>query len=63
MNILSPCVRKCCLNEYDICLGCRRSLEEIKQWSEATDERKLEILRNAQLRCSTLNRQSDATYF
>ncbi|MEO1926243.1 MAG: DUF1289 domain-containing protein, partial [Gammaproteobacteria bacterium] len=24
-NIQSPCVRNCCLNEDDICLGCRRS--------------------------------------
>ena len=32
--IESPCVRNCCLNEEDICLGCYRSLEEILQWSK-----------------------------
>ncbi|MDN3685302.1 DUF1289 domain-containing protein [Vibrio sinaloensis] len=25
----NPCVRNCCLNERDICLGCGRTLQEI----------------------------------
>jgi len=50
MAIVSPCVRKCCLNEDDICLGCYRSLEEIKRWGDSTDERKLEILQLAKTR-------------
>ncbi|MBT2912746.1 DUF1289 domain-containing protein, partial [Vibrio anguillarum] len=24
----SPCIRQCCLDEMDICLGCFRSLNE-----------------------------------
>lgn len=32
----SPCVRNCCLNDDDICLGCGRSLQEITRWSTAT---------------------------
>jgi len=50
MAIVSPCIRKCCLNEDDICLGCYRSLEEIKRWSVSVDVRKLEILRLAKAR-------------
>ena len=30
-----PCIRNCCLNDKDVCLGCFRSLEEIKEWGEA----------------------------
>lgn len=30
----APCVRNCCLDEEDICLGCGRSLEQILNWSE-----------------------------
>ncbi|MDI3323161.1 DUF1289 domain-containing protein [Pontibacterium granulatum] len=30
----APCVRNCCLDEHDICLGCGRSLEQILNWSE-----------------------------
>lgn len=45
MNKLgSPCIGKCCLNEKDICLGCFRSLEEIKEWGQASESRKQEIL-------------------
>jgi predicted Fe-S protein YdhL (DUF1289 family) len=43
-NIESPCVGKCCLDEKDICLGCSRSLEEIKEWGGASNQRKEQIL-------------------
>lgn len=44
MPISSPCVRNCCLDEKDICLGCGRSMDEILQWSNADDKEKLKIL-------------------
>lgn len=28
----SPCVRSCCLDDNDICLGCGRRLDEILGW-------------------------------
>jgi len=35
-------VRNCCLDDEDVCLGCGRSLEEIKAWSQMSDaERKI----------------------
>jgi predicted Fe-S protein YdhL (DUF1289 family) len=43
-SVASPCVRKCCLNEEDICLGCFRSLDEIIHWSEASDTERRTIL-------------------
>ncbi|ARU30481.1 DUF1289 domain-containing protein [Sulfuriferula sp. AH1] len=46
-RVASPCVRNCCLNEDDVCLGCFRSLAEILQWSEADDELRQRFLRNA----------------
>ena len=44
----SPCVRNCCLDPNDICLGCFRSLDEIMQWgrSETTPEQKIQTLAN-----------------
>ncbi len=33
-DVASPCVRNCCLDENDICLGCFRSLSEIVAWNE-----------------------------
>lgn len=42
--VQSPCVRNCCLNEADICVGCFRSLDEITLWSTVSDATKLYIL-------------------
>lgn len=28
----SPCVRLCTLDDRDLCVGCYRTLEEIKHW-------------------------------
>ncbi len=46
----SPCVRNCCLNDADICVGCFRSLEEITRWSLVGDEAKIQILAAAERR-------------
>jgi predicted Fe-S protein YdhL (DUF1289 family) len=46
----SPCVRNCCLNDDDICLGCFRSLDEIKFWNEAVEKERIAILGNAKQR-------------
>lgn len=48
--VQSPCVRNCCLNEEDICLGCFRSLEEITRWSIVDNEAKMQILAQAAMR-------------
>ncbi len=32
----TPCVRNCCLDQYDVCMGCFRTLEEILHWHELT---------------------------
>jgi len=49
--IPSPCIRNCCLDEDDICLGCFRSLEEILQWGGASERRRRAILARAAERC------------
>ncbi len=46
----SPCNRVCCLNHSDVCLGCGRTLQEIKDWHGADRVQKLEILQQAQQR-------------
>ena len=49
-QVASPCVRNCCLDEQDVCLGCGRSLDEIRVWSEAADAERLKILELARAR-------------
>ena len=43
-SVASPCVRNCCLDENDVCLGCHRSMAEIMRWNEADDAERREIL-------------------
>ena len=40
----SPCVRNCCLDENDICLGCGRALEEILRWQQSSPGEREAIL-------------------
>ena len=46
----SPCVRNCCLDDDLVCLGCFRTIEEIKDWSIVDDQQRRVILQNAQRR-------------
>jgi predicted Fe-S protein YdhL (DUF1289 family) len=46
----SPCVRNCCLDNDDICLGCFRSLDEIRQWSAVDEQTRECFLANAKSR-------------
>lgn len=43
-TVESPCVRNCCLDDSDICVGCYRSLMEITRWSLVDDDTKALIL-------------------
>jgi uncharacterized protein len=42
--LASPCVRNCCLDDYNVCMGCGRTLEEIVRWGTAADADKTAIL-------------------
>jgi uncharacterized protein len=48
----SPCVRNCCLDDDNVCLGCGRSLEEIVAWSAAGDAQKRAILERSRVRAA-----------
>ena len=50
MPVESPCIRNCCLDDKDVCVGCFRSIDEIMDWAASTDEEKREILRNCEAR-------------
>lgn len=49
-SVQSPCIGNCCLDDSLICLGCLRSIEEIKEWGLVDDHRRRLILRNVQQR-------------
>ena len=49
-SLQSPCIRDCCLGDDLTCLGCFRSMDEIKEWGLADNPRRHVILQNAQQR-------------
>lgn len=46
----SPCVRNCCLDDDDICIGCGRSLDEIRNWSLVDEQERQQIREQAEAR-------------
>jgi predicted Fe-S protein YdhL (DUF1289 family) len=49
-TVPSPCVDICRLDAQGLCVGCRRTIDEIAEWSRASDARRREILRELELR-------------
>lgn len=50
MNVQSPCIGTCKLNEERVCIGCLRTDDEIQQWYFADNEEKLSILESVEKR-------------
>ena len=46
----SPCIDICRLDAQGLCVGCRRTIDEIMEWPRATEARRREILRQLELR-------------
>lgn len=43
-KLVNPCVRNCCLDYDDICLGCFRTLDEILEWRALTEEQREQVI-------------------
>jgi len=43
-KIKSPCIDKCKYDENKVCMGCFRTMHEIVNWPEFSDEHKKEII-------------------
>ena len=52
MSVESPCVHICKI-ESDVCVGCKRTLDEITDWYKLTDQQKVLILDKIKLRSSS----------
>jgi predicted Fe-S protein YdhL (DUF1289 family) len=44
LTVPSPCVNICRLDPQGVCIGCRRTLAEIAEWSRASEARRREIV-------------------
>lgn len=52
--IPSPCIRHCTLDDHDVCIGCGRSLDEIKAWTVVTPTEQEAILKSAEQRLKAI---------
>lgn len=49
-DVVSPCIRQCCLDDNDVCLGCFRTLDEILAWQQSTASEKQTVILRSQER-------------
>lgn len=49
-GVQNPCVRNCCLDDKDVCLGCGRKLSEITGWHGFSADEKASVLEKARAR-------------
>lgn len=53
-SIETPCVQVCVVNHNrTVCIGCGRTLGEIREWRVASESRKAEIVQHAAERLQT----------
>jgi acyl-CoA thioester hydrolase len=65
INVESPCIRVCRLNARNVCDGCGRTLDEIGEWSAASEQRQREIVAAARARLAMRGqpRRNDFAFF
>jgi predicted Fe-S protein YdhL (DUF1289 family) len=57
-EVKSPCIQICRQDSNGVCFGCRRTTEEIGNWSLYTNEQKEEVLKKANNRTNAPDRQT-----
>lgn len=55
-TVPSPCVDICRLDARGLCMGCRRTMNEIAEWPRASETRRREILRELERRTPAASR-------
>jgi uncharacterized protein len=53
--VASPCIDICRLDAQGLCIGCRRTIGEISEWSRASEVRRREILRGLAARPAAIS--------
>ncbi|USD43525.1 DUF1289 domain-containing protein [Vibrio sp. SCSIO 43135] len=51
-SVECPCIRHCCLDDKDVCVGCFRTLEQILNWNSLSELQKRQVLAECQQRKS-----------
>ena len=40
----TPCIRNCTLDDRDVCVGCKRTLDEIMRWTAMSDAERRTVM-------------------
>ena len=60
--VASPCIQICRLNDNNLCAGCGRHVDEIRDWGQMTDREREQVLYEVKQRQITgLERQISTT--
>ena len=54
----SPCIKECRLDSNDICKGCGRTVEQITNWWDFTNQQRDDIMNNLELKVRLENLES-----
>ncbi len=54
----SPCIKQCALNKNNICKGCGRTLKQIMNWRDLTNQQRDNIMNNLELKIRLENLES-----
>lgn len=54
----SPCIRQCCLNQDDVCMGCFRTLDNILKWTTYSAAMRQQVLTECAVRKASQYRQT-----
>jgi uncharacterized protein len=58
MEIPSPCIDICTLDDRNVCVGCGRHIDEIAAWGAAAADTKLLIVAAARERLEQMHRKA-----
>lgn len=62
-NIPSPCRQVCVRDENDICIGCFRSVDEIRGWWKFPDDEKQRVLDRAAQRRAQKDKDNEHQHY
>jgi len=54
-RVASPCISICALDDDDVCMGCYRTSDEIRNWVMMDDEERIDVIKMSMKRSRATN--------
>lgn len=54
-RVSSPCISICALNKDDVCVGCYRTADEIRDWVMMADDERIKVIDKSMQRAQASN--------